>query len=305
MRKRNEKIAVISVPLGKGAGAAGAELGAKSMLEEGNLPAKLEQLGVQYELSEVPYSYLIGTETAAEDTKGMKHLAEVLDVNVRLADEVRRAVDGGRMPLVLGGDHSIAIGTIAGLAEEGGKLGVIWIDAHSDLNTPETSPSGNIHGMSLAASLGVGDSRLTSIRGIIPKLDPKHVAIVGARSLDAGEKAFIRSLGIACYTMHDIDKLGIAKVMSKVIKGMKAAGCRVHLSFDIDSLDPREAPGTGTPVRGGLGYREAHLALELLYQSGIIASAEFVEVNPLLDTDYRTAKLAVELIGSLLGEQIL
>lgn len=305
MGKLNKKIAIISVPFGLGAGVAGAELGAAKIITAGNLLAKLNELGFEYEQTEVTVPSGTALDEDSDDEQRLKHLQKVVSVNENLADEVERAAASGKMPLVLGGDHSVAIGTLAGLAAQTEKLGVIWIDAHSDLNTVDTTPSGNIHGMSLAASLGLGDSRLTSIKGIIPKVDPSNIALIGARSLDPGEKEFIRSLGITCYTMHDVDKLGIAEIMNKVVKKMTDAGCHVHLSFDIDSLDPREAPGTGTPVRGGLNYREAHLALELLYQSGIVASAEFVEVNPLLDTEDRTAKLAVELIGSLLGEQIL
>ena len=232
-------------------------------------------------------------------------MSEVHEVSSQLSERVSEIVAEGAFPLVLGGDHSISIGTIAGLAEHYANLGVIWFDAHSDLNTEETSPSGNIHGMSLGISLGRGIPLLTGLRGISPKIKPEHVAIIGARSLDSGEKAYIRSLGIACYTMHDIDLIGIARVMDKVIRQFRQTTDGVHVSFDIDSLDPREAPGTGTPVRGGLSYREAHLALELLYQSDLVTSAEFVEVNPSLDKNDQTAKLAVELIGSLLGEQIL
>ncbi|GMX62610.1 hypothetical protein Elgi_24150 [Paenibacillus elgii] len=185
------------------------------------------------------------------------------------------------------------------------RLGVIWIDAHSDLNTPDTTPSGNIHGMSLAASLGQGDERLTRIGGSSPKIRPEHTVLVGVRDLDPGEKACIKAQGITCFTMYDIDRLGMSSVMEEAVQVAGKGTDGVHLSFDIDSLDPVEAPGTGTPVKGGLSYREAHLALELLHESGIVTSAELVEVNPSLDTGQKTAQLAVELIGSLLGEQIL
>lgn len=297
-----QAIAIVSVPFGKGAGSVGAEQGPASMLYAAGLLDKLNELSLGYRLtSEItlsPQLPLILTDNA-------KHLAEVIDISSQLGERVSRFVAGGDFPLVLGGDHSISIGTIAGLAEHYAKLGVIWFDAHSDLNTEETSPSGNIHGMSLGISLGRGIASLTTLRGIHPKIKPEHVAIIGARSLDPGEKAYIRSLGIACYTMHDIDRLGIASVMDKVTEQMRQTTDGVHVSFDIDSVDPQEAPGTGTPVKGGLSYREAHLALELLYQSGLVTSAEFVEVNPSLDTNNETAKLAVELISSLLGEQIL
>lgn len=297
-----QTIAIVSVPFGKGAGSVGAEQGPASMLYAAGLLDKLNELSLGYRLtSEItlsPQLPLILTDNA-------KHLAEVIDISSQLGERVSQFVAGGDFPLVLGGDHSISIGTIAGLADHYARLGVIWFDAHSDLNTEETSPSGNIHGMSLGISLGRGIASLTTLRGIHPKIKPEHVAIIGARSLDPGEKAYIRSLGIACYTMHDIDRLGIASVMDKVTEQMRETTDGVHVSFDIDSVDPQEAPGTGTPVKGGLSYREAHLALELLYQSGLVTSAEFVEVNPSLDTNNETAKLAVELISSLLGEQIL
>ncbi|NIK79660.1 arginase [Paenibacillus castaneae] len=297
-----QTIAIVSVPFGKGAGSVGAEQGPASMLYAAGLLDKLNELSLGYrltsEISLSPQLPLILTDNA-------KHLAEVIDISSQLGERVSQFVAGGDFPLVLGGDHSISIGTIAGLADHYARLGVIWFDAHSDLNTEETSPSGNIHGMSLGISLGRGIASLTTLRGIHPKIKPEHVAIIGARSLDPGEKAYIRSLGIACYTMHDIDRLGIASVMDKVTEQMRQTTDGVHVSFDIDSVDPQEAPGTGTPVKGGLSYREAHLALELLYQSGLVTSAEFVEVNPSLDTNNETAKLAVELIGSLLGEQIL
>lgn len=297
-----QQVAIVSVPFGKGAGTPGAELGPAHILQAAELERKLTELNISYRLAgEVSISSQLPPLQAAN----AKHLSEVHEVSSRLSERVSEIVAENAFPLVLGGDHSISIGTIAGLAEHYANLGVIWFDAHSDLNTEDTSPSGNIHGMSLGISLGRGIPLLTGLRGISPKIKPEHVAIVGARSLDSGEKEYIRSLGIACYTMHDIDRIGIARVMEKVIRQFRQTTDGVHVSFDIDSLDPREAPGTGTPVRGGLSYREAHLALELLYQSDLVTSAEFVEVNPSLDQNDQTAKLAVELIGSLLGEQIL
>jgi arginase len=297
-----QQVAIVAVPFGKGAGTPGAELGPAHILHAAGLSRKLTELSIPYRLAgEVS----IPAKVTPLQSANAKHLSEVHEACSQLAERVAEIVAEGAFPLVLGGDHSISIGTIAGLAEHYEDLGVIWFDAHSDLNTEDTSPSGNIHGMSLGISLGRGIPLLTGLRGISPKIKPEHVAIVGARSLDSGEKAYIRSLGIACYTMHDIDRLGIARVMEKVIQQLKQTTDGVHVSFDIDSLDPLEAPGTGTPVRGGLSYREAHLALELLYQSNLVTSAEVVEVNPSLDHHDQTAKLAVELIGSLLGEQIL
>ena len=296
-----QQVAIVTVPFGKGAGTPGAELGPAHILHAAGLGRKLAELQIPYRLA----GEVNAIAPPPLQSANAKHLSEVHEVCSLLSDRVSEIVAEGTFPLVLGGDHSISIGTVAGLAEHYEDLGVIWFDAHSDLNSEDTSPSGNIHGMSLGISLGRGIPLLTGLRGISPKIKPEHVAIVGARSLDKGEKAYIRSLGIACYTMHDIDRLGIARVMEKVIQQMGRTTDGVHVSFDIDSLDPREAPGTGTPVRGGLSYREAHLALELLYQSDLVTSAEFVEVNPSLDRHDQTAKLAVELIGSLLGEQIL
>jgi arginase len=297
-----QQVAIVAVPFGKGAGTPGAELGPAHILHAAGLSRKLTELNISYRMAgEVGAMASLPTLQSAN----AKHLSEVHAASSQLSERVAEIVADGEFPLVLGGDHSISIGTIAGLAEHYEDLGVIWFDAHSDLNTEDSSPSGNIHGMSLGISLGRGIPLLTGLRGFSPKIKPEHVAIVGARSLDSGEKAYIRSLGIACYTMHDIDRLGIARVMEKVIQQLRQTTDGVHVSFDIDSLDPLEAPGTGTPVKGGLSYREAHLALELLYQSNLVTSAEFVEVNPSLDHHDQTAKLAVELIGSLLGEQIL
>ncbi|MBD2869269.1 arginase [Paenibacillus arenilitoris] len=298
----NRNVAIVKVPFGQGAAIPGAELGPAHLIHAAGLPEKLKELGIAYQMTDE-----ISRPGALPPIKARnaKRLAEVLDVCGRLADRVSELVRQGAFPLVLGGDHSISVGTVAGLARHYERLGVIWFDAHSDLNTEDTSPSGNLHGMALGISLGRGVPQLTGLKGIIPKLAPEHVAIVGARSLDPGEKAYIRSLGIVCYTMHDIDRLGIVRVMENVISHLAKSTDGVHVSFDIDSIDPREAPGTGTPVRGGLSYREANLALELLYQSELVTSAEFVEVNPRLDSNDQTAKLAVELIGSLLGEQIL
>ncbi|OMF27585.1 arginase [Paenibacillus sp. FSL H8-0548] len=297
-----QQVAIVTVPFGRGAGTTGAERGPEHIIQFAGLTDKLTDLNISYRLAgEVREP----SKAKPLKTNNAKHLSEVYEMSNLLADQVSEIVAAGQFPLVLGGDHSIAIGTIAGLAEHYTNLGVIWFDAHSDLNTEDTSPSGNIHGMSLGISLGRGIPLLTGLRGIFPKIKPEHVAIVGARSLDAGEKESIRELGIACYTMHDIDRLGIARVMEKIIHQMKQMTDGVHISFDIDSIDPLEAPGTGTPVKGGLSYREAHLALEFLYQSALVTSAELVEVNPSLDHNDQTSKLAVELIASLLGDQIL
>jgi arginase len=214
------------------------------------------------------------------------------------------ALEQGALPLVLGGDHSVALGTLGGLARAQGVGGVLWIDAHSDMNTPETSPSGNVHGMPLAAALGFADGRFESDSWSLPAVEPSRVALVGLRSVDSQERERIRELGIKAYTMSDIDRIGIERAIRESLSHIAGPGF-VHVSFDMDALDPEVAPGVGTPVRGGLSYREAHLALELVAESGLLSSLEVVEVNPILDRENATASLAVELVASALGKTIL
>ena len=234
----------------------------------------------------------------------LKNLNSVLSGNEQLAQKVDSVIESERFPLVLGGDHSIAIGTLTGTAKHYKQLGVIWYDAHGDLNTLETSPSGNIHGMPLAVSLGVGHDTLVNLGGYAPKIKPENVVIIGARSLDEGEREYIKETGMKVYTMHEIDRLGMTRVMEETIDYL--SGCDgVHLSLDLDGLDPSDAPGVGTPVVGGISYRESHLAMEMLYDADITTSAEFVEVNPILDHKNKTGKTAVELVESLLGKKLL
>jgi arginase len=222
----------------------------------------------------------------------------------RVALLVGTAVRDSLSPLVLGGDHSVALGTLGGLARELGPGGVLWIDAHGDMNTPETSPSGNVHGMALAAVLGRAGSRFESDTWPLPAVDPQRVALVGVRSLDDGERALLRELDARVYTMSDVDRFGIERAIRESLAHVAGAGF-VHVSLDMDAVDPEVAPGVGTPVRGGLSYREAHLALELVAESGLVRSLDVVEVNPILDRENETAKLAVELVASALGARIL
>ncbi|WP_289356642.1 arginase [Paenibacillus sp. S-12] len=306
-RQMNVPLSIIQVPFGLGAGRRGAERGPECLMQSG-LVRHLNQLGLAVdEEREVNCIAAAKAEAPALSvTAGKaKYVPEVIAMSDALAEQVQAVVESGRFPLVLGGDHAIAIGTLGGLTQQYHKLGVIWFDAHADLNTEDTSPSGNVHGMSLAVALGRGS--LTEGKWKWPgnHLDPKNVVLVGSRDLDPGERSYIREQGIACFTMHDIDRYGMLHVMQEAIRIASDGTDGVHLSFDVDSLDPIEAPGTGTPVRGGVSYREAHLALELLHESGIVTSAEFVEVNPSLDTDNRTARLALDLIGTLLGDRIL
>ncbi len=243
-------------------------------------------------------------EEIAND-ENLKNLKKVSEASEKLAATVDKVLQNGRFPLVLGGDHSIAIGSLSGIAKHYQNLGVIWYDAHGDLNTADTSPTGNIHGMPLAASLGLGHKALTHISGYSPKVRPENIVLIGARALDDGEKELIKQLGIKVYTMHEIDRLGMTKVMEETIAYLKERTDGVHLSLDLDGLDPHDAPGVGTPVLGGISYRESHLAMEMLEESKLITSAEFVEVNPILDDKNKTASVAVALMGSLFGEKLL
>jgi len=243
-----------------------------------------------------------GGEPASEELRNLKAITKA---SAKLAETVDKIVASGAFPLVLGGDHSIAIGTLAGLVKHYQNLGVIWYDAHAVLNTKETSPSGNIHGMPLAISLGIGHEGLTGIYGKETKIKAENIVIIGARSLDDGEKELIRDKGIKVYTMHEIDRLGMTRVMEETIDYLRGRTDGVHLSLDLDALDPNDAPGVGTPVAGGISYRESHLAMEMLEESKLITSAEFVEVNPILDEKNRTAEAAVALMGSLFGEKLL
>jgi arginase len=221
---------------------------------------------------------------------------------------VEKILTNGQFPLVIGGDHSIAIGTIAGLAlrarAQNKRLGVLWIDAHGDLNTDASSPSGNIHGMPLAASLGLGALELTSIGGEFPKVAAKNVVLVGTRDLDEGERVNIRKQGVNIFTMEEIDKHGMAVIMAKALRKLRDVDM-LHVSFDLDAVDPSVAPGVGTPVKGGLDYREAHLIMETLNESGLMTSLEIVEVNPILDNRNQSAEFAVELIQSGFGKKII
>ena len=238
-----------------------------------------------------------------------RYLAEITRANRLLCDQVLRVMRRGHFPLVLGGDHSIAAGTVSGVAAYARarkkKVGVLWVDAHSDINTPRTSPSGNVHGMPLAALLGLGPASLGRIGGRFRKVDPGNVALVGIRSVDQGERSHLRQLGVHVYTMADIDRHGIHTVMEQALANVIQDVSYVHVSFDLDAVDPSLAPGVGTPVKGGLDYREAHLVMESLSSAGVMTSLELVEVNPILDDRNSSARFAVELVQSAFGKQIL
>ncbi|WP_374723612.1 arginase [Calidifontibacillus erzurumensis] len=294
-------ISIIGVPMDLGQSRRGVDMGPSAIRYAGVIE-RLEKLNY---IIEDKGDIEIGRSNVDEGTTNLKHLKAVTEANTKLATVVDKVVESGSFPLVFGGDHSISIGTLAGISKHYQNLGVIWYDAHADLNTEETSPSGNIHGMPLAVSLGLGHPSLTNILGYAPKVKPENIVIIGARSIDSGEKDLIRSKGIKVYTMHEIDRLGMTKVMEETIQYLKDKTDGVHLSLDLDGLDPSDAPGVGTPVLGGISYRESNLAMEMLEESKLITSAEFVEVNPILDERNKTASVAVALMGSLFGEKLL
>ncbi|GGF34884.1 arginase [Halobacillus andaensis] len=299
----NQKISIIGVPMDLGQNRRGVDMGPSAIRYAGIID-RLEQLKLDIEdLGDIKIAR--PAHNNQEKVDNLRNLKEVSEGSSLLAEKVDQVVQSGAFPLVLGGDHSIAMGTLAGVAKHYENLGVIWYDAHGDLNTGESSPSGNIHGMPLAVSLGIGHEKLTNILGYAPKIKPENIVIIGARSLDEGERVLIKEKGIQVFTMHEVDKMGMPAVMEESINYLKGRTDGVHLSLDLDGLDPNEAPGVGTPVMGGLSYRESHLAMEMLAQSKMITSAEFVEVNPILDEKNKTANMAVGLMGSLLGESLL
>lgn len=278
-----------------------------SAIRLARLNQRLEELG--YEVKDFGNVAVEQLESTRVGDESARYLLQIRNVCLRLAKRVEGVVQRKRFPVVLGGDHSIAIGTIAAMSKHcrsgGGKLGVVWIDAHADMNTPETSRSGNVHGMPLAACVGMGPRELTHLLGESPILDPSNVALVGIRDVDQLEKPHVRDSGVTAFTMRHIDERGLPAVMREAITAASGGTSGIHVSLDMDSVDPGLAPGVGTPVSGGLTYREAHLALETLCDTGLMVSMEIVEVNPVLDEANRTAALAVELIMSAMGKRIL
>ncbi|MBA2462559.1 MAG: arginase [Actinobacteria bacterium] len=295
-----KQVAIIGAALDLGAGRRGVDMG-PSAIRYAGLEERLRSIGLRcLDWGNVETAVQEATE---EHDSRARYLPEIKASCLRVARLVSLALEEGSIPLVLGGDHSVAMGTLSGLASRSGPGGVLWIDAHGDINTPEDSPSGNVHGMPLAAVLGLG-GELFDDGWSFPAVDPGRVAMVGLRALDQPERERIRSLGIKAFTMSDIDRLGIERAIRESLAHIAGPGF-VHVSLDLDALDPEVAPGVGTPVRGGLSYREAHLALELVAESGLAGSFELVEVNPILDRENATALLAVELAASALGKTIL
>jgi arginase len=272
-----------------------------------NLNGRLASLG--YEVEDLGNIAVEQPESLPAGPERSRYLPHITQTCARLARLVEKAAGQGRAPLVLGGDHSVAVGTVSGMSRHFRRrkqaLGLIWIDAHADMNTPDTSPSGNVHGMPLSCCIGMGPRELTHIGGYAPKVDPRNVALVGVREVDILERPHVRESGVRAFTMRDIDERGLRAIMVDAIQIASAGTEAFHLSLDMDSVDPQEAPGVGTPVRGGITYREAHLAMELICDSGLMASIEVVEVNPVIDEANRTANLAVELVMSAMGKRIL
>lgn len=296
-------IALIGVPLDYGQSRRGVDMGPSAIRYAGAIK-RLEAIG--HKLTDEGDIQVSVIERENREDTNLKNLEEVVQATSKLAEKVADVVDKGSFPLVLGGDHSIAIGTIAGLSSNYNNLGVIWYDAHADMNTADTSPSGNIHGMPLAVLMGLGHERLVNIFKEGQKVKPENVVIIGARSVDPGERALIKEKGVKVFSMHEIDRDGMTAVMQETIEYLRSRNVDgVHLSLDLDGLDPLYTPGVGTPVQGGISYRESHLAMEMLEDSGMITSAEFVEVNPILDEKNKTADVAVGLMGSLFGEKLL
>jgi arginase len=288
-----------------GAGRRGVDMG-PSVIRIAGLNQALARLG--FEVVDAGNIHVHPPEAMEQINPRARYLPEIGAAVEELSGIVESALQDGAMPVILGGDHSIAIGSASGVAshyrKRGEKIGIIWLDAHTDINTPETSPSGNIHGMPLAALLGYGPNQLTGVAGFAPKVLPQHTAIVGTRSVDPGERELLRRLDIPVFTMSDLDERGIGAVTEDAIEIASRSTAGFHVTIDMDFLDPFYAPGVGTPERGGATYREAHLAMEKVAASGRVLSVEVTEVNPLLDTVNQTAQLAVELILSALGKKI-
>ena len=303
---RNCRVAIIGAPMDLGAGRRGVDMGPSAMRLAG-LNERIASLG--YELEDLGNVAVEQPESLAVLNTDARYLPQIANTCTRLAQMVEHALQENQLPLVLGGDHSIAVGTVSAISNHyrgrGEKTGLIWIDAHADMNTPGSSRSGNVHGMPLACCVGNGPAELTHIFGYSPKVEPANVAIVGLRDVDRTEAPNVWQAGVRAHTMREIDERGLRAVMSEAIEIACRDTAGFHVSFDMDSLDPDEAPGVGTPVRGGLTYREAHLAMEIVNDSGRMLGMEVVEVNPVLDTANRTAVLGVELVMSALGKRIL
>lgn len=294
------RIEILGAPVDVGADRRGVDMG-PSAIRYAELIPKLRALGHEVvDLGNIPP---VLPESASIGSTSAKYLTEIVAMSELVRDSVQDVISRESFPLVLGGDHSVSLGSIAGLRGKE-SVGVIWIDAHGDFNTPDTSPSGNVHGMILGALAGYGDERMTTIAGDSPAIDSSQIALIGTRELDAGERQTLHASETAVFTMADIDRQGIATVVDDVLRKLRERVGHIHLSLDMDVVDPLIAPGVGTPVPGGLGYREIQLAMETIGDSGMLKSMDVVEVNPILDTHNQTAVLAVDLVLSAFGKRI-
>jgi len=301
-----DKIRIIGVPMDLGASRRGVDMG-PSALRVAGLQSRLKQLGRQVE--DVGNIAVPQAEEQPYGEKKARYLEEISQTCKGLAEMVRKTLDEDMVPLVLGGDHSIAAGTVAGAAahfqKSGKRIGVVWLDAHGDMNTPESSPTGNVHGMPLASIMGYGPAELVDLAGFKPMVEARNVSLVGIRDLDSKERRFAKESGVHVFTMRDIDERGMREVMAEALRFGTDDTAGVAVSLDMDFVDPGDAPGVGTPVRGGVTYREAHLALEMIADSRAMVSFELVEINPVIDLHNATALLGVELVLSGLGKKIL
>jgi arginase len=302
----NKKARIIGVPMDLGAGRRGVDMG-PSAIRIAGINQAIALLG--YQVSDAGNVHVRPAEAIERTSPRAHFLPQIAEAAEELAVMVEAALEDGALPVILGGDHSIAIGSVAGVAsfyrKREQKVGIIWLDAHTDVNTPESSPSGNIHGMPLAALLGYGARELTHVAGFAPKVLPENTAVIGARSIDPGEREFVKSTGVRVFPMSEVDERGFPAVVAEAVKiaSMNTAG--IHVTMDMDFIDPFYAPGVGTPERGGATYREGHLAMEKIADSGRVLSVELTEVNPVFDISNQTAQLAVELILSALGKKII
>jgi arginase len=303
---QNNAVAIIGAPMDLGAGRRGVDMGPSAMRVAG-LNDRIRALG--YAVDDQGNVAVEQPESVPDGPQKARYLPQITGTCARVADLVQRAVGAGTLPIVLGGDHSVAVGSVAGAASHfrgrGERIGLIWVDAHADMNTPETSPSGNVHGMPLGCCLGRGPRELVELCGWSPKIEARNAVLIGLRDVDHLERSAVRETGIKAFTMREIDEMGMRTVMREAIAIAGDGTAGFHVSFDMDAVDPREAPGVGTPVRGGLTYREAHLVMEMVCDCGGMNSLEMVEVNPVIDEANRTAILAVELLTSALGKRIL
>ena len=301
-----QKVRIIGVPMDLGQSRRGVDMG-PSALRVAGLQARLKQLGHQVE--DIGNISVKQAEEMPYGEKRAKYMAEIAETCKDLAEIVQKSLEEGFVPLVLGGDHSIAAGAVTGVAahfrKEKKQIGYIWLDAHGDMNTPESSPSGNVHGMPLAAVMGYGAPELVDLLGFKPKVEPQNIVLVGVRDLDAQERQLVKKSGVRVFTMRDIDERGMREVMADALKYATDDTDGISVSLDMDFVDPSDAPGVGTPVRGGVTYREAHLAMEMIADSDAMVAMEVVEINPVIDEHNRTALLGVELILSGLGQKIL